>query len=716
MAVQKAGSVNHYMPTGLRAAIIATGYWVLSLSLTVLSGSVASFIGCLLACYAVDIYINRPPLERLRNPTIIAAALAFALISLSLSALITGSGLLPNLLSPIASYNLSEFIKWLGISASITVSLRTLAQRTSYGAVLEILFVAAAFVITLAAHRNGMIHRPFFIGDFALTRGMDPSAILMALGCGAVVSLAGLLMIENNQRRLPYHFAMLGLLCFSLLIYVRLFGIPTPQLTDDLGLTGAEQSGSGSQRENPFRDGENDASDKEAPVAIVLFRDDYEPTGGAYYFRESAYSQFNGSMLDFTTNQSMDLDLIEHFTNTRAEINQQLPAIDKRETVTTTIGMLVAHRNPFGLDTPVAYENTPNPNNLRFKRTYNATSMVPQFEFDDLLGRETGHTDWSEEVLEEYLELPSDPRYQELAESLIVNLRPEYANDPYARALAVKTYLDENGIYSLKNDHAYAEDPAASFLFGDLTGYCMHFSFAATYMFRSLGIPARVGVGYSVPARNRAGGSSLLIQAVHGHAWPEIYFRGLGWVIVDPAPQQTLVDMTTDPQNSLQQLLGDMLRNDASFEEFLESQQTSLFPLRTLMNVLAALVLATLLTAYLVKFYRLWIPGRLGSGQEYRLVYRAVLDKLSAIGLHRNYGESREDFANRVADLTPSFKQLTDNHLACALGSEATTAAGMNMEQWKIMGQAVDKEITSNAESWKTILGLINPFSWLLTK
>ena len=127
--------------------------------------------------------------------------------------------------------------------------------------------------------------------------------------------------------------------------------------------------------------------------------------------------------------------------------------------------------------------------------------------------------------------------------------------------------MDQNGIYSLKNDHAYEKDPAASFLFGDLTGYCMHFSFAATYLYRSLGIPARVGIGYSVPAANRAGGSALLIQAVHGHAWPEIYFKDIGWVIVDPAPQQTLVDMSTDPQNELQQLLGDMLRDDTSYAE-----------------------------------------------------------------------------------------------------------------------------------------------------
>ena len=46
-------------------------------------------------------------------------------------------------------------------------------------------------------------------------------------------------------------------------------------------------------------------------------------------------------------------------------------------------------------------------------------------------------------------------------------------------------------------------------------------------------------------------------------------------LIVDPAPQQTLVDMSTDPQNELQQLLGDMLRDDTSYAEFMESQKQS---------------------------------------------------------------------------------------------------------------------------------------------
>jgi len=714
MTIRADHSSHHFLPTSLRAAIIASSFWVLSLSMTVVNGSIAAFAGCLVSCYLVDLRLHKPPFNSLRTSTIIGLSVGAWLLAIFLAGVSVSSEAVSSIFTPITAFNLSEGIKWFGLSAAITFVLRTLAHRASYGAVVEILFVATAFVITLAAHRNGMIHRPFFIGDFALTRGIDPSSILMAFGCGAVLSLSALLMAENNQRRLPYHFAVLGMLCFSLLIYVRMFGLPTPQMTDDLGLTGQAQNGESGQRDNPFRDGENENNDKETPVAVVVFRDDYEPLNGSYYFRESAYSEFNGAMLDYTTRNDMDRDLIEHFTNNRSETELMPGANDERKLVRTTIGMLVPHRNPFGLESPIAYENTANPNNLRFKRTYDAFSMAPEYDFEYLIGRETGRDDWSEEVLEEYLTIPDDERYQTLAQQLIGNLRPEYANDPFAKAWAIKSYLDENGIYSLKNEHAYETDPAASFLFGDLTGYCMHFSFAATYLFRSIGIPARVGIGYSVPAANRAGGSALLVQAIHGHAWPEVYFKDVGWVIIDPAPQQTLVDMTTDPQNDLQQLLGGMLRDDAAFEDFLESQQTSFFQLQTLLNFIYSVVGLILLVAYLIKAYRLWVPSFASADAQYRLSYRAVLDRLSAVGLHRKFGESRENFANRISDIIPSAKPLTQSHLALALGEAETTSC--ETDQWQVLDKAVRKEISTTTSAWRKIVAAINPFSWLFTK
>jgi len=218
---------------------------------------------------------------RIRTSSILTAAFLTFLIGNLLARLFVELELISKLFTPIGAFNISEFTKWFLIGATTTISLRTLALRTSFGAILEIIFVATAFVLTLSAHRNGMIQRPFFIGDFALVRGLDPSTILLAFGCGAVLSLSALLMIENNQKRLPYHFLILGLLCFSLVAYVRLFGLPTHQLTDNLGLTGQEQAGNSAQQRNPFYDGDNNTNDREAPVAVVVFRDDYEPLNGS---------------------------------------------------------------------------------------------------------------------------------------------------------------------------------------------------------------------------------------------------------------------------------------------------------------------------------------------------------------------------------------------------------------------------------------------------
>ena len=79
-ASTKATTAPHFLPTSLRAAIIASSYWLLSLSLTVVSGSVASFLGCLFACYLIDIGIRRPPMKQLRSFTINLMSLSFLLL------------------------------------------------------------------------------------------------------------------------------------------------------------------------------------------------------------------------------------------------------------------------------------------------------------------------------------------------------------------------------------------------------------------------------------------------------------------------------------------------------------------------------------------------------------------------------------------------------------------------------------------------------------
>ena len=693
------------LPALARAAIIAGSYWLLSLSLTVSTGSFAAVAGCMAACVLVGPQERDSPLKRLRTTVIMFAAALLAAMGMIAAGIITGSSFIATLFGPVTAFHLAEGVKWLSFSFALTGAVRVMAVRSSAGGIIEVLLVATGFVIILSAHRNGMINRPFFLGDFALSRGLDPATVLLVLGCGAVLCLSALLLVEENRRRLPYHFAVFGLLCLSLIGYVQTFGLPTPRMTDDLGLTG----NSAQQRENPFHDGENNTENKQAPVAVVVFRDDYEPDGGAYYFRESAYSQWNGYMLDFTSHPEMDQDLIP----APGAPPRETVSDEGRRLVSTTIGTLTPHRSPFGLDAPIAFENAPNPDNLRFKRTWDAHSLVPEFDLNDMVGLPAGDPDWPEEVRQEYLRLPDNPRYGELAREIIGDLRPQYAADAFARAWTIKSWLDRNGIYSLANEHAYAEDPAASFLFGDLTGYCMHFAFASTYLLRSLGIPARVGIGYAVPAANRAGGSALLIQAIHGHAWPEIYFEGYGWVIVDPAPRRTLVDMTTDPQNELQQLLGDMLRGEAAFEEFLQEQAGLTINWQLVLGALPALLAALVLASYAVKFYRLWIPAAAGLAGQHRLSYRAALDQLAALGIRRRFGESREAFARRASVTAPALEALTAWHLAHALGERPPS---LGIDDWSGMRRRLSAEIRGTTNVGKRILAILNPFSWLRAK
>ena len=45
---------------------------------------------------------------------------------------------------------------------------------------------------------------------------------------------------------------------------------------------------------------------------------------------------------------------------------------------------------------------------------------------------------------------PKDSRYKELAESIIAELPEEYADNPIAKAFAIKLFLDQNTKYTME--------------------------------------------------------------------------------------------------------------------------------------------------------------------------------------------------------------------------------------------------------------------------
>ncbi|THG29789.1 transglutaminase family protein [Naasia lichenicola] len=69
-------------------------------------------------------------------------------------------------------------------------------------------------------------------------------------------------------------------------------------------------------------------------------------------------------------------------------------------------------------------------------------------------------------------------------------------------------------------------------------GYCIHFASAMTAMARSLGIPARLAVGYQPGERQINAGDTFEVTSHDLHAWPELYFPGVGWTRFEPTPSR----------------------------------------------------------------------------------------------------------------------------------------------------------------------------------
>lgn len=703
----------------LRGSVLAAVAVVVGWRLTVPLGLAAAALAALGGSLLADRLGRRGGVEgrELRRSALLALAGVALLVGFQVARGFVSSELIGNLLGPVPALHVGEALLWTGLVLPIVFALRFAASRSETVAVLEVVAVGGALAFAFAAHREGMVHRPLAVGDWAWSRGLDPLWIFLAVGLLGTFLLAGLLIRESRTERLKVHFGLLFVVALLLFLAVKQGGVPKPNPAGELGLTGEPADGEGEEREQrgqkggqgnqmdelEFKD-EYQNQGEEAPVAVVLLHDDYSPPPGAFYFRQTAFSQWNGRRLVASTRDDVDRDVGLRFPTAAFTVERAPPVGEGRRALRTTIGLLTDHVRPFALDSPALLEPAHNPDALRFQRVYAVRSHVPILPYDALLGLRAGSPEWSAEVFEHYTEAPSDPRYAELAASSVQVLDPQWKDDPLAQALAIKLYLDQNGIYSRKSKHADSPDPTADFLFGDLKGYCVHFAHAAVYLFRTRGIPARVAAGYAVPESERGSGSAILIQGKSAHAWPEIYLDGLGWVVVDIAPETSLDQADPSADSKLQQMLGEMLRQSPE-EEKLRDQLRRRFDFG---RWLGWLLLLLVVAGYTVKLYRAFAPRFAGGPRLYRVAYRAALDHLAEAGLSRRRGESREDFARRAAALAPSFPALTAQHLGQALGSRSVEPPEALRRR---LGE-VRLELAGSVSWRRRLLSAFDPFSW----
>lgn len=143
-------------------------------------------------------------------------------------------------------------------------------------------------------------------------------------------------------------------------------------------------------------------------------------------------------------------------------------------------------------------------------------------------------TEYPAWVSEHYLQLPADlpPAIADLAAEITAG-----AETPYEKAAAITAYLRDEITYTIHVPPApTGRDTLAWFLFDYKQGFCNYYATAEVVMLRSVGVPARLVVGFGEGEYESPGWYT--VRQHDAHAWPEVYFPGLGWVEFEPTTSE----------------------------------------------------------------------------------------------------------------------------------------------------------------------------------
>ena len=686
-------------------------------------GLMAAVIGGALGVVVGEIVGN----SKLRKRAIIIFAIFGCFLFHFLAKKLTYYSWPSELLGPTKVLRLHALIQGGGFCFSIVGSLRALALRSNVFFALEFWLMAFACAFAFAPHRDGAEMSPMWLNDYAWENGYEPHLILGVVGGVLAFTLMVLTLLEK-AKRLPVATVLLPLFVIGVFFYLdpSKVGSDEPpeneleKLMEELYAQGDQESsgggqgGSGSNEDSlqqPDPQQSSTSQGKSLPVAVVLLKNDFTPPSDYFYLRQENLSEFNGIRLGQVMDRNIPYDNFRGFPAREDTIPLAAPPYD-RQTVKGEVRLLAYHTSPFGIESIVKYAPAVNPRPTTFVRSYAFESSAVAIDYEDMFTYTAGNSEWSDAEWEHYLKTPDDPRYKALAEEIKATLPPEYQDNAFAKAVKVKLYLDDNTKYTQRIDHSWASDPTASYLFGpqnQFIGYCVHTAHAAAFLWRELGIPSRIGVGYAVEG-DRIRGDGIVVNNGDAHAWPELYLDEVGWVALDISPGENLDEESPladeDRMDSLIELARDV--ENTTFRQPID--WTAFWAKwRPIITLWSKLILMFILAVhYGFKIYRqiriFWKTTPL-------FLYIASIDKLSQVGVRRLYGESRESFAKRLSSSLPSFAIITNGHLEDFFSNNSVNANTLQTAYTQF-----NSELQQTVPWWRRVLGVLNPFSFYGSK
>ena len=162
--------------------------------------------------------------------------------------------------------------------------------------------------------------------------------------------------------------------------------------------------------------------------------------------------------------------------------------------------------------------------------TYSVTSALPVHEPEALA---TASTDIPDDVADTYLQLPDD-----FPDSLRARAREVTAGSTsaYEASLRLQNFFRDDFTYDLDVGVGHDESAMEEFVLDSQRGYCEQFAGSYAAMARSLGIPARVAVGFTPGTPDPTDPNLYRVRGENAHAWPEVYLGEYGWVRFEPTP------------------------------------------------------------------------------------------------------------------------------------------------------------------------------------
>jgi transglutaminase-like putative cysteine protease len=137
-----------------------------------------------------------------------------------------------------------------------------------------------------------------------------------------------------------------------------------------------------------------------------------------------------------------------------------------------------------------------------------------------------------------YTALPNTPDIDQIRRIAQQVVADAGAITPFAQATALRDYFRGTDFVYDTTVGSLDNGPAILEFLRTKHGFCVQFASAYAVMARSLGIPARVAVGFT--PGSQASDGTYHVTTHDAHAWPEIYLNGLGWThLFEPTPGQS---------------------------------------------------------------------------------------------------------------------------------------------------------------------------------